>query len=147
MNHPQTTATELVSNYDNLKAIAKDGCLALCYVYCAGIDEENETEYLRIVDNGIKEGTIAKDCTVNDAGKFLFNLTGRRVTVLKRSVQSLSEIKDATPVRFVAKGYGGHWVVVKDGKIVFNPLVNSVNVSKGVPTEARIIKWGIYNEL
>lgn len=144
MKHPQTTANEIK---DNIKAIAKDGCLALCYVYCAGIDEDNETEYLRIVSNGIKEGTIAKDCTVNDAGKFLFHLTGRKVTVLKRSVQNLSEIKNATPVRFVAEGYGGHWVVVENGKIVFNPLANSVNVNKGKPTEARIIKWGLSDEV
>lgn len=140
MNHPQTTASEIANN---IKAIANDGCLALCYVYCAGVDEENEGEYLRIVARGIKDGTIAKDCTVNDAGRFLFRLTGRKVTVLKRSVKSLDDIKDATPVRFVAEGYGGHWVVVRNGKIVFNPLVNSVNVSRGKPVEARVIKWGI----
>lgn len=111
-------------------------------MYCAGVDEANETEYLRIVSRGIKDGSIAKDCTVNDAGRFLFRLTGRKATVLKRSVKSLDEIKDATPVRFVAEGYGGHWVVVRNGKIVFNPLVNSVNVNRGKPEEARVIKWG-----
>jgi len=33
--------------------------------------------------------------------------------------------------------------VVENGKIVFNPLLNSLNVTKGTPVEARIIKWGI----
>lgn len=115
----------------------------MCYIYCAGIDEDNEIEYLRIVNNGIKNGTLDKDCTVKDAEKFLFGITGRKVTVNKSNVQNISEIKNIAPVRFVAEGYGGHWVVVQDGKIIFNPIDDSVNVNKGKPVETRTIKWGI----
>lgn len=140
MKHPQTTANELS---ENIKSIAKYGCLAMCYIYCAGIDEDNEIEYLRIVYNGIRNGILDKDCTVKDAEKFLFWITGRKVTVSKNNVQDISEIKNIAPVRFVAEGYGGHWVVVQNGKIVFNPLTDSVNVNKGKPVETRTIKWGI----
>lgn len=138
--HPQTLAIDIT---ENIKEIGKNGCLAFCYIYCAGIDEKNEAEYVRLVSRAIKDGYLGKDCTVKDASKFLYHLTGRKATVIKKPVSSLSDITDATPVRFVAEGYGGHWVVVKDGRIVFNPLVNSVNVNKGKPTEQRQIKWGL----
>ena len=140
MKFPQTTALEIA---DNIKEIGKNACLAMCYIYCAGIDPDNEIEYIRIVNNAIKAGIIAKDCTVKSAEQFLQWLTGRKTTVVKKSVFDYAHLKEPTPVRFEADGYSGHWVVVKDGKIVFNSLVNSINVTKGKPAEARIIKWGI----
>lgn len=140
MKFPQTTALEIA---DNIKEIGKNACLAMCYIYCAGIDPDNEIEYIRIVNNAIKAGIISKDCTVKSAEQFLQWLTGRKTTVVKKSVFDYAHLKEPTPVRFKADGYSGHWVVVKDGKIVFNSLVNSINVTKGKPAEARIIKWGI----
>lgn len=140
MKFPQTTALEIA---DNIKEIGKNACLAMCYIYCAGVDPDNEIEYIRIVNNAIKAGIIAKDCTVKSAEQFLQWLTGRKTTVVKKTVADIKEIKQAAPVRYIADGYFGHWVVVEDGKIVFNSLVNSINVTKGKPAEARIIKWGI----
>lgn len=113
----------------------------MCYIYCANIDDSREAEYFRIINDAIKNGTIGSDCTVKDADKFLRNLTGRKAVVLKKDIKSLDEIKEPAPVRFVAEGYSGHWVVVKDGRIIFNPLASSINVDKGNPVEARIIKW------
>lgn len=113
----------------------------MCYIYCASIDETNETRYFCLINEAIKNGTLDKDCTVKNADKFLYSLTGRKAVVLKKDIDALDEIKEPAPVRFVAEGYGGHWVVVKDGKIIFNPLASSINVDKGKPVEARIIKW------
>lgn len=140
MKFPQTTALEIA---DNIKEIGKNACLAMCYIYCAGIDPDNEIEYIRIVNNAIKAGIIAKDCTVTDAERFLQHITGRKTTVVKKSVFDYAHLKEPTPVRFKADGLAGHWVVVENGKIVFNSLANSINVAKGKPIEARIIKWGI----
>lgn len=140
MKFPQTTALEIA---DNIKEIGKNACLAMCYIYCAGVDPDNEIEYIRIVNNAIKAGIITKDCTVTDAERFLQHITGRKTTVVKKNVTDIKGIKQAAPVRYIADGYSGHWVVVEDGKIVFNSLVNSINVTKGKPAEARIIKWGI----
>lgn len=140
MKFPQSTALELA---DNIKEIGKNGCLAMCYIFCAGIDPENEIEYLRIVNNAIKADILAKDCTVKDAEKFIQWLTGRKTSVSKKTIAGVDSIESPTPVRYRADGKEGHWVVVENGKIVFNSLANSINVAKGKPVEARIIKWGL----
>lgn len=139
MKYAQTTAIELS---ENIKEIGKNACLAMCYLYCAGIDPQNEIEYLRLVNSAIKEHILEKDCAVKDADLFLKWITGRKTTVIKKTVASIKNIIEPTPVRYVAKGYSGHWVVVENGKIAFNSLANSVNVTKGEPVEARVIKWG-----
>ncbi len=140
MKFPQSTALELA---DNIKEIGKNGCLAMCYIFCAGIDPENEIEYLRIVNNAIKADILAKDCTVKDAEKFIQWLTGRKTSVSKKTIAEVDSIESPAPVRYRAEGKEGHWVVVENGKIVFNSLANSINVTKGKPVEARIIKWGL----
>lgn len=140
MKFPQTTAAEIA---ENVKEIGKNSCLAMCYIYCSGIDPDNEIEYIRTVSKAIDAGILEKDCTVKDAERFLMWLTGRKTTVVKKTVTDIKEIKAPTPVRYIAGGMGGHWVVVEDGKIVFNSITNSLNVSKGKPAEARVIKWGL----
>lgn len=140
MKFPQTTAAEIA---ENAKEIGKNSCLAMCYIYCAGIDPDNEIEYIRTVNNAINAGILEKDCTVKDAERFLMWLTGRKTAVAKKTVSDIKDIKSPTPVRYKADGMGGHWVVVEDGKIVFNSITNSLNVTKGKPVEARVIKWGI----
>lgn len=115
----------------------------MCYIYCAGIDSDNEIEYIRIVDNAIKENILDKDCTVKDAENFLKYITGRKSTVIKKTITDIKDIKNCTPVKYKFGDLQGHWVVVENGKIVFNSLANSINVEKGKPIEARIIKWGI----
>lgn len=140
MKYPQTTALSLAKN---IPQIGKNGCLAMCYIWCAGIDEDNEIEYISICDRAIKNGLLGEDCTVKDADRFLEWLTGRNARVVKKNIGDIDGITEAAPVRFIAEGFGGHWVVVENGRIVFNPLLNSVNVSRGNPKEARVIKWGI----
>ena len=140
MKYPQSIALAIS---DNIKEIGKNGCLAMCYIYCAGVGQENELEYIRIVNDAIKANILEKDCTVKDADAFIKWLTGRKVTVVKKNISDISQIKEPAPVRFKADGLDGHWVVVENGKIVFNSLLNSLNVTKGTPVEARIIKWGI----
>lgn len=143
MKFPQTTAKELAKNCFQ---IGENACLAMCYIFCAGIDPENELEYIKIVNRAVNEKILDSDCTVLDADKFIKWLTGRTVSVAKKTLtaeKELEELKDCTPVKYKYGNLAGHWVVVKDGKIVFNPLINSINVNKGKPVDARIIKWGL----
>lgn len=136
--HPQTTA----------EAIGKYGCLAMCYVFCviekAREAKNGENYFLSIVCEAMEKGIIDKECTVYDADKFLefvakYLFLDARWTVQKKNITAIDGIVDATPVRFYAQGHGGHWVVVKNGKIVFNPLVKSFNVENGKPIEARVL--------
>lgn len=132
MKAPQTKA----------ETIGKYGCLAMCYAYCLGIEPELDSEYIRIVSDAMDKGILDDECTVLDASKYLQYLSGKRWDVTKMTIDTpskIAEIKDRTPVRFDYNGKS-HWVVVEDGKIVFNSLEKSYCVSFGKPTTARVIK-------
>lgn len=141
IKNPQTKASYLANHANKLQSIASYGCLAMCYLYCAGVDG-SEVDYILNVCRAMDSGLIADDCTVLDADRLLFYFTGRKTTVIKKSVTvaSIKEIVAPTPVRFDYNGRA-HWVVVENGSIVFNSLCNSVCVNKGKPTTARVIQW------
>jgi len=128
MKNPQTRAL----------MIGKYGCLAMCYLYCVGICPESAGEMIKHVSTAMDKGLLDEECTVLDASKYLEHFTGRKFSVTKKNISDIRKIKEATPVRYSYNG-NGHWVVVQDGKIVFNSIADSVCVAKGQPTTARII--------
>lgn len=130
MKYPQTFAIDVAKNID---AIGKYGCLAMCYLYCIGIDPEVES-YVNILSDAMKEGLLDNECSVLDAEKFLRWISGKRYSVTKKQYDNLKEIKEPYPVRYSYNGKA-HWVVVQNGKIVFNSLINSQCVAKGSPAK------------
>lgn len=128
MRNPQTRAA----------TIGRYGCLAMCYLWCAGIRPESDGEMIRLVSEAMDRGLLDDECTVLDAARFLEYFTGRRFRVEKRSVTGIDGIAGPAPVRFSHNG-NGHWVVVEGGRIVFNSIADSVCVSEGRPDSARII--------
>lgn len=128
MIYPQTFAAEVSKNID---AIGKYGCLAMCYLYCVGI-RDNALEYIRILSDCMNKGLLDKESFVNSAPQYLEYVTGKRFDVIKKQFNDLSKIKEPCPVRYAYNGKK-HWVVVENGKIVFNPLLNSQCVTKGKP--------------
>lgn len=136
MKYPQTTAQVIA---ENCEAIGKWGCLAMCYAYCVGIQPDDEAEYIRLVSSAMDARIIDEECTVFNASAYLEWLTGRTFSVTKKDISTIENIKEATPVRYVYNGKG-HWVVVENGRIVFNSIMNSVCVTKGKPSSARIMK-------
>lgn len=135
MVYPQTVAKSIKNH---IAEIADNGCLAMCYAYCVGL-EGDALSYIELVARAIDSKVLAKDCTVESAELYLKHLTGRNFQVLKKDITDISKIKERTPVKY-EYGNLGHWVVVENGKIVFNSVLNSLCVSKGRPTSARIIK-------
>lgn len=130
MQYPQTFAENVA---DNIKEIGKNGCLAMCYIYCVGI-EPNEEGFVQICSDAINAGKLDKDCFVTDASDFLHWLTGKRYDVTKKQYNNIEDIKGPSPVCYTYNGKC-HWVVVENGKIVFNSLINSLCVTKGKPME------------
>lgn len=134
--HPQT----------DIENIGKYSCLLQCYIYCAGVQLDT-LEYFKIclhaVNAGVMVSGVTGDCTVESAPLFLKWLTGKKWNVEKKVVCSIKNIKELTPVRYYYYDNENkrheHFVVVKDGVIVFNPLLNSNCVNKGLPDSARII--------
>lgn len=136
MLYPQTYAERIAGN---IRSIADFSCCALTFIWCMNLDPDN-AEALKIVSDAIDAGVLKKDCTVKweEFGKWL---TGRKVEVNYRNIQSLEDIKNLRgriPVRYDHNGKS-HWVGVEDGEIRFNSLVTSVCVNKGKPVTARII--------
>lgn len=138
MIYPQTFAMEVT---DNIKAIGKYGCLAMCYLYCVGI-RDNTAEYVRIVSDCMNRGLLDEECTVLDAAKYLEYVTGKRYDVSKKQYDDISKIEGPYPVKYSYNGRS-HWAVIENGKIVFNSLLNSQCVTKGKPAKdfnTRVIK-------
>lgn len=133
--HPQSDA-KFISGA--VRSIAESGCLALSYLFCAGVPLDS-MEYLKWVERGMRAGVIDSDSTVLSAGAFLNLVTGEKWAVEKKALpeKSIEAITRPTPTRFLAKGHGGHWVAVENGRIVFNPLETSYNVNYGEPVEIR----------
>lgn len=134
MEYPQTWA---VNNGKNVEAIGKYGCLAMCYLYCVGI-EPDTADYIQIVSNCMKIGVLDNECTVYNARNYLKHVTGKNFLVLKESCTDISTVWEPTPVRYDYNGHS-HWVVVENGKIVFNPLEYSNCVTLGKPVTKRTI--------
>lgn len=128
---------------EDAKAIGESGCLAACYGYIAGAPETSIAFVIKLA-TARQGGIIDKECNVYDAERFLSWWTdGKRHFKVKKvpiAGGDISGIKELTPVRFLAEGHGGHWVVVKDGKIVFNPLAYSYNVEHGTAVDSRVIE-------
>ena len=129
--NPQTFALNITKN---IKQIGENGCLAMCYMYCMGIDEDY---YIGLLNDAINDGAyksgIDKDCWVADAPKFIKYLSGRNVSVTKENID-IKKIKGPYPVRF-SYNKKSHWVVVKNGVIVFNSLECSNCVANGKPVD------------
>lgn len=128
MIYPQSFAKDVAKN---IGAIADGGCLAMCYLYCIGI-QGNAADYITILNDAINNHVIDPDCFISSAGKFLKWVTGKDYEVTKKQFNDVSKIKGPYPVRYTYNG-AAHWVVVENGKIVFNSLINSQCVSKGKP--------------
>lgn len=139
MHSLQTIAKEQAAS---MKALGESGCLAFCYAYTADAllkRKTNEAEMIMRLCQARGDGVIDAQCNVYDANYLLRYYGGRKFDVKKTSIADgdISHIIKPTPVRFLAKGHGGHWVVVENGQIVWNPLIWSFNVEHGKAIEAR----------
>lgn len=84
---------------------------------------------------------VKKDCFVEDAVALMKVANPKKVySVIKKDVSSIAGIKLGA-VRYSYNGYS-HWVLVEDGKIVFNSLEDSQSVKYGTPKESRLITIG-----
>lgn len=120
-----------------MEAIGKYSCLAMCYLYCVGLDVDT-VDYIQTVSNCMKMGVLDNECTVYNARNYLKHVTGKNYLVLKEPCTDISTVMEPTPVRFDYDGHS-HWVVVENGKIVFNPLEYSRCVVFGRPVTKRTI--------
>ena len=140
MKNPQSLAEELYKHFHDpkLKSIKDYACCAFCLIYWLDLDL-SDIDAIMLVSDLIDEHALDTDCTVYWA-ECIKRITGRTMASLeKKNITSIKNIKEKTIVKF-SRGKTGHWVVVQEGKIVFNSLSFSRCVEEGTPSEARIIK-------
>ena len=128
--HPQT----VIKNFND------NTCLFICYLYCMGLEPDTLADWMDHYKTALQKKCIDEEGFVLDAEKLLLYLTGKKWSVTKKEINTIKDIKERTPVFYSIDGKSGHFVVVEDGEIVFNPLEVSNNVKKGKPISARIIK-------
>ena len=115
--------------------IGESGCALLSFLYAIGVDP-----ILAIIDYDdlVKNKLIATDCTIQDYVKLAkyFKVD----CSLIYSSNPLAYIKDKMYLgRWTRNGYN-HFVVMKNGKVFWNPLDVSKCVNEGVLSDIRVIK-------
>lgn len=111
---------------DKIKEMADGLCLALCYAELWGI--KNDGDKLKIIAEAVRQGYVGWDGTVvNPIG--IAKLCGRtEVKDIKRV--TTYEGHDTVVANFVFNNHN-HFVLVKDGKVVWNSLEHSKCVKYG----------------
>ncbi|MCQ2052948.1 MAG: hypothetical protein MJZ03_03335 [archaeon] len=146
MKNPQKTAKELLK-IKHLNSIAQNGCCAFVYIWCLGIEPDDELNAIEILDDAIEQKKLGEDCLVywSEFGSWL---TGREINVEFVDIKDIKKIKERTPVFYSTKKRNadgslpeGHWVGVENGKIRLDPMGigNSQNVKYGNPLTMRRI--------
>ena len=128
---------------DFLKSSGNGACLALCYIRAALGKDATPQMMIDALYKAAERNivNIKKDCFVEDAISLMKVANGKKAySVIKKDVSSISGIKLGA-VRYSYNGYS-HWVLIEDGKIVFNSLEDSQCVKYGTPKEARLITIG-----
>lgn len=131
MKHPQS----VIQKFNN------NSCLFLCYLYAVGLEPDSIPDLLSYFSKAFEKKYIDDECYVKDAEGLIRALTGQKVRVQKVDVKDIKSIVNPAPVWYSIDNVTGHFVVVANGKIVFNPLEKSINVEKGKPITARIISY------
>ena len=133
----------MIGIQDFFKSAGNGACLALCYIRAA----LGEKATLQMMFDALYKAAernivnVKKDCFVEDAIALMKVANPKKVySVIKKDVSSISGIKLGA-IRYSYNGYS-HWVLIEDGKIVFNSLEDSQCVKYGTPKEARLITIG-----
>lgn len=132
-----------MSIQDFFKSAGNGACLALCYIRAALGKDATPQMMIDALYKAAERNivNVKKDCFVEDAIALMKVANPKKVySVIKKDVSSISGIKLGA-VRYSYNGYS-HWVLVENGKIVFNSLDDSQSVKYGTPKESRLITVG-----
>ena len=133
----------MIGIQDFFKSAGNGACLALCYIRAALGKEATPQMMIDALYKAAERNivNVKKDCFVEDAISLMKVANSKKVySVVKKDISFISGIKLGA-VRYSYNGYS-HWVLVEDGKIVFNTLEDSQCVKYGTVKEARLITIG-----
>lgn len=111
---------------DKIKELADGLCLALCYCEMWGIHEDSDK--LKIIAEALRRGYIEWDGTVVNPIGIAVLCGHNEVRDIKRA--TTYDGNDTVVANFTHNGFN-HFVLVKNGKVVWNSLEKSVCVQNG----------------
>ena len=118
---------------DDLKKLADGCCLALCYCELWGI--HNDLDKVKIIAECLRQGFVELDGTVvNPIG--LAKLCGHMEVIDIKKAKTYDG-HDTVIANFTHAGYN-HFVLVKEGKVIWNSLEHSKCVENGKIESFRI---------
>ena len=133
----------MIGIQDFFKSAGNGACLALCYIRAALGKDATPQMMIDALYKAAERNivNVKKDCFVEDAIALMKVANPKKVySAIKKDVSSIAGIKLGA-VRYSYNGYS-HWVLVENGKIVFNSLDDSQSVKYGTPKESRLITVG-----
>ena len=118
---------------DTCEILGNTGCAAFSFLYAIGQEPEL---LIKDFDNLVDNKILAKDATIQDYSK-LAKFYGENVSVTwKKPGEFITG--QMYLGRWTRPGYN-HFVVMKDNKVVWNPLKYSKCVSEGQLSDIRVI--------
>lgn len=131
---------------DYFKQIYAGGCLAMCIIYICTNGNATKMEMFGYLIDMLRGGELlGRDCYVKDVKELTGAINRERSpyriehTYKWLKINDLKEVgNEFTLLKYkAASTREGHWVVARNGEIVFNGLDNSINVNEGKIVEAR----------
>ena len=118
-----------------LSNVASGCCLALCYLYQAGVTEP--MKQVELLWKAMDRGIIEKDGYVNNAEALLRLASNKSYNVTKSTMYD----EDKPVIACWSYNGNNHFVIIngKDKKVIWNPLDYSNCVAKGKITSYRVI--------
>ena len=130
----------MVNIQEKYATLLKNSCYAYCLCYLFDI-ERDEWSWLEHIAVGVKAKAIDEDCYINDPCKFINILTGDTKYKNVKKVK-ITNILDLPKNQKYIVEYnwirGSHFVVVENGKVIFDPSGESESVKNGKPVSFRL---------
>lgn len=141
---PQTRAKVMA---DCFTQIYNGGCLVLCYLFILmGSITTNAKELLEAALDLLWNGYLGEDCYVKDFAMIDEWVQSKTVPSAMRQRHKIEwrapteKVSGLSLAKYKSdRCKEGHWVVLKDGELYFNPLESSINVNEGKIIEQRVI--------
>lgn len=118
---------------DTCEILGNTGCAAFSFLYAIGREPEL---LVKDFDNLVEKKILGSDATVLDYGK-LASFYGENVSVVWKKPDEYI-LGQMYLGRWTRPGHN-HFVVMKDNKVVWNPLKYSKCVSEGQLSDIRVI--------
>ena len=129
------------------KRLGASGCYFLSIVYLCEKKTGKQIDVIALYDKALSSGWIESDCFVAKPAELCAYLLGgnAKVSVRHEATSYKPKANEMEITRYESKATGttfAHFVVTKDGAVVYDPYGSSSTVKNGKPVSKRIFTIG-----